>query len=278
MALTATACGGPASPQADDGRIHVVASFFPLAEAATAVGGERVDVTNLTPPGVEPHDLEITTDDLEAIANADVVLTLGAGFQPAVDEAVATEATGSVVDVLDAIPADARIDGDPHVWLDPALYAAIAERIAGALTDAGAAATAGPFTGELATLDDGFGAGLTTCASRTLLVNHAAFGYLAAAYSLEQVAISGISPEAEPDPARLADLADRASAEGITTVFTESLVSPDVAETLAAEAGLDTAVLNPLEGLTAEQEAAGEGYVSVMRDNLEVLRGGLGCD
>lgn len=275
-----TGCGSGAT--AGDHTIDVVATFYPLAHAAERIGGDQVRVTNLTPPGAEPHDLELTPADLEAIATADVVLTLGGGFQSAVEDAVTAEATGTVVTALDAVPEAERLAGDPHAWLDPALYLEISRAIADAIAAAGADAAAvdrarQTFGDELQLIDASFGDGLADCDSRTLLVNHAAFGYLAAAYDLTQAAISGVSPEAEPDPARLAELADLARDEGVTTVFTESLISPEVAETLAAEAGLATAVLNPLEGLTQEQAAAGETYVSVMEENLEVLRDGLGC-
>jgi zinc transport system substrate-binding protein len=280
VTVVSAACRGGAS--AGDDAIDVVATFYPLAHAAEQVGGDRVRVTNLTPPGAEPHDLELTPDDLEAIATADVVLTLGGGFQSAVEDAVTAEATGTVVTALDAVPEADRIAGDPHAWLDPSLYLEITHAVADAIAAAGADAAevdrARQTLGEgLQVLDASFEDGLSDCDTRTLLVNHAAFGYLAAGYGLTQAAISGVSPEAEPDPARLAELAELARDEGITTVFTESLVSPEVAETLAAEAGLATAVLNPLEGLTPEQAAAGETYVSVMEENLEVLRDGLGC-
>jgi zinc transport system substrate-binding protein len=281
LSLVAAACGSVDTAGVGDDTIEVVATFFPLAEAAERIGGDAVTVTNLTPPGVEPHDLELTPDDMQTISRADVVLTLGGGFQPAVEEAVEAGATGTVVDLLDAVPLDARIEGDPHVWLDPSLYGALAGGVADALSDAGATDLDGrrsAFDAELTQLDAAFAEGLANCDHRLMLVNHEAFGYLAAAYDLEQTAISGLAPEAEPDPERLAELAALVRDEGVTTVFTESLVSPAVAETLAAEAGISTAVLNPLEGLTAEQAEAGEGYVSVMRSNLEALRDGLGCD
>jgi zinc transport system substrate-binding protein len=304
LALLAASCAGGGGEGEDDDRVRVVASFYPLAEAAARVGGEHVEVVNLTPPGVEPHDLELTADDLEAIAGADVILYLGSGFQPAVEDAVTNEATGVALDVLagqELLPAPADdhghdeegedpdeheaeegVVGDPHVWLDPVRFAAVSAAIGDTLAEADPAnaedyrARASGFSEELAALDEEYRAGLAACDGRVLFVNHAAFGYLAAAYDLEQEAIS-VSPEAEPDPARLAELRDEAIADGVTTIFTESLVSPDVAETLAAEVGVATAVLNPLEGLTPEQEAAGDDYLSVMRENLETLRGGLGC-
>ncbi|HET6714948.1 MAG TPA: metal ABC transporter substrate-binding protein [Actinomycetota bacterium] len=271
--------------------MEVVASFYPLAFAAERAGGEGVSVRNLTPPGVEPHDLELTPDDLEAIAEADVVVYLGGGFQSVVEDAVEAEATGITVDVfegIDPLRAPSGDEGDngsadPHVWLDPVLYSGIAARVATEIGEVEArdgarvAANAGDLDEDLMTLDAEFRRGLARCDTRVMITNHAAFGYLAAAYGLEQHAISGLSPESEPNPQRIAELAAEARAEGVTTVFTEDLVAPEVAETLAAEAGLDTAVLSPLEGLTDEQEAAGDDYLSVMRRNLEVLRDGLVC-
>jgi zinc transport system substrate-binding protein len=294
LVLTLAIIGCARESEPGDGRggsIEVVASFYPLAFAAERVGGAGVFVRNLTPPGVEPHDLELTPDDLEAIAEADVVVYLGGGFQSVVEHAVEAEATGITVDALEGIdplpgPSGDEDDdgsGDPHVWLDPVLYSGIASRVATAIGEVAArdaarvAANADDLDEELVTLDAEFRLGLARCDTRVMITNHAAFGYLAAAYDLEQHAISGISPESEPDPQRIAELAAEARAEGVTTVFTEDLVSPEVAETLAAEAGLDTAVLSPLEGLTDEQEAAGDDYLSVMRRNLEVLRDGLVC-
>jgi zinc transport system substrate-binding protein len=277
----------------DGDRLVVVASFYPLAEAAQRVGGDLVTVENLTPPGVEPHDLELAPDDLEAIVTADVVLYIGGGFQPAIQESVA-DAEGIVLDVLDAAgplrspspgeePGGEAVTADPHVWLDPMRYAGIVDAVAETLSRA--RPSQGPmfrsgaeeFRAELAALGREFADGLASCRSRTIVVNHAAFGYLAEAYDLEQLSISGISPEAEVDPARLAELKSLVEREGVMTIFTEELASPEVAETLAKEAGVETSVLNPLEGLTPEQLDAGEDYLSVMRENLDALRSGLGC-
>ncbi|HEX6131100.1 MAG TPA: zinc ABC transporter substrate-binding protein, partial [Actinomycetota bacterium] len=161
---------------------------------------------------------------------------------------------------------------------------AVVDRVAEALGEvdpAGAAryrAAAADADADLAALDEAFRTGLARCESRLLVVSHAAFGYVADAYDLRQEAVAGTSPEAEPDPQRLAELRSLVREEGVTTVFTEPLVSPAVAETLAAETGATTAVLDPLEGLTAERRTAGEDYGSVMRDNLEALRDGLRCD
>jgi zinc transport system substrate-binding protein len=298
VALSLAACGR-GSTEDEPGDVVVVASFYPLAEAARRVGGPDVTIHNLTPPGVEPHDLELAPDDLELILTADVVLYVGAGFQPAVEDAIA-DVEGRALDALEGIQTleppeedeehageeeqgEAELTADPHVWLDPILYAQIVDHVA----DVFAAVSpqradvvrekAQAFEAELRSLDEDYSAGLEKCDGSPLVVNHAAFGYLAAAYGLVQQPISGISPEAEVDPARLAELRDLVEREGVTTIFTEELASPEVAETLAAEAGVRTAVLNPLEGLTEEQVDAGEDYLSVMRQNLMVLKDGLGC-
>jgi zinc transport system substrate-binding protein len=288
VGLAAAACSSGADATGGD-RPVVVGSFYPLAAAAEVVGGGLVSVEDLTPAGVEPHDLELAPDDVEAVLTADVVVLVGGGFQPAVEEA-AREAEGVVVDVLDAVdtlPPPEGLEGDlaadPHVWLDPERYASIVRRVADVLADLAPGdasafrSNADAYVDELDRLDADFADGLARCAGRTMVVNHAAFAYVADAYGLEQVAISGVSPEAEPDPARLAELQDLVEREGVRTIFTEELASPEVAETLASEAGVRTAVLNPLEGLTDEQIAAGEDYVSVMRDNLTTLRAGLDC-
>ena len=272
-------------------RVSVVASFYPLAEAASRVGGDLVSVENLTPPGVEPHDLELAPDDIEAIATADVIVYLGGGFQPAAEDALAEAEHAVTVDALNAVatnaaPASEAEEGltvDPHVWLDPARYEEIVRAVADALAkadpanEATYAANAQAYVAQIAALDEEFRTGLSDCERTTIVTSHEAFGYLADAYGLTQVGILGLSPEAEPDPRRLAELRDLVEREGVTTIFAEELVSPKVAETLASEAGVQVAVLNPIESLTDAQEKAGEDYLSLMRENLDTLRKALDC-
>jgi zinc transport system substrate-binding protein len=278
------------SASSDPPGTFVVASFYPLAEAAERVGGANVRVTNLTAPGVEPHDLELTPDQMEAITTADVVLYLGGGFQPAVEDAI-NDGEGTVVDVSEGLrdlpvpPTETSpgLTADPHVWLDPVAYRQIVERVESALAEvdpSGAstfATNADAFTARLSSLDRDFRSGLASCDRSTIVTSHAAFGYLAQRYGLQQEPIAGLSPEAEPDPQRLADLKALVEQTGVTTIFTEDLVSPKVAETLASETGIATAVLNPLESITPDQLDAGEDYVSVMEQNLDILRRALGC-
>jgi zinc transport system substrate-binding protein len=264
--------------------------FYPLAEAAQRIGGDCVAVTDLTPPGVEPHDLELTPGDVEALASADVVLLMGGGFQPAVERGAAT-AEGTVIDVLDIANATVPVptaetgdalSADPHLWLDPGRWAdvvrTLGEDLAAELPPScHASANAEAYASELDVLDRAFSAGLARCERRTIVTTHAAFGYLADAYGLTQDSIAGVLPEAEPSAQRLAQLQDLVQRGGITTIFTEDLVPPDVADTLAAEAGVGVATLHTLEGLTDQQLAAGADYRSMMRENLATLEEALGC-
>jgi zinc transport system substrate-binding protein len=290
LIAAAAGCSGPADAGDVGDRAEglvVAASFYPLAEAARRVGGDAVEVVDLTPSGVEPHDLELTPEHVETIRSADVVVFLGGGFQPGVEEAI-DGAAGVVVDVLEGVPTIASpADGaegegpsvDPHIWLDPQRYAAVAARIAETLGRADPSGAPGfeqradAFAGELASLDEAFASGLATCDHRRFVTTHAAFAYLAKAYDLDQLAIAGLEPEAEPTPDRLAELARIVREEDVTTIFTEELISPDAAETLAAEAGVETAVLNTLEGAPAD----GGDYGAAMRQNLDALRLALGC-
>jgi zinc transport system substrate-binding protein len=288
LAVMAGACSH-ASSHRDAGHLQVVAAFYPVQEAAQRVGGDLVEVTNLTAPGVEPHDLELTPNQVEAIATADVVLYLGDGFQPAVQDAI-SDAQGVAVDLLEGMPtvqppagSEAGLTADPHVWLDPTLYMKMIDhvRAAFARADAGHAArfsaNAEAFTRQISELDVAYRAGLASCRRTTIVTNHAAFGYMASEYGLTQVAISGLAPDEEPSAQRLADLAALVRREGITTIFTEELVSPKVAQTLADEVGVKTAVLHTLEGLTDQELAAGQGYLSQMHENLTTLEAALGC-
>jgi zinc transport system substrate-binding protein len=272
-------CGGSTS-QAD--RSEVVAAFYPLAYAAQRVGGEAVSVTNLTPPGAEPHDVELSARDVERVRAAGVVLYLGSGFQPALERAV-EGASGETFDLLDGLEprtgaseehtAD-REAVDPHVWLDPVLYAEVVDRVGQALSRPEDAAA---LEAELVALDVEFRAGLGECERKQLVTSHAAFGHLAERYGLEQIALTGLSPEAEPSPRGLERVVEEVQEHAATTVFFETLVSPRLAQTVAREAGAKTAVLNPLEGLTPEELERGEDYFSVMRANLAALRQALGC-
>ncbi|MGH3354953.1 MAG: metal ABC transporter substrate-binding protein [Nocardioidaceae bacterium] len=268
-------CGGSA---AGNGGTTVVAAFYPLAYVAERVAGNHASVSNLTAPGAEPHDLELTPQQIAEVAEADLVL-YEHGFQPAVDDAVGENDDGTVVDASEvALPASTD---DPHLWQDPTKLATVAEAMARALAradpdHAGAyRANADALVGDLRALDRDFHAGLDDCRRRTIVTSHAAFGHLAQRYDLEMIPITGISPHSEPSLARLAELEDVVADKDVTTVFYETLASPDMARTLAGEVGVRTAVLDPIEGLSGTTDD--EDYFSLMRSNLAALRTANGC-
>jgi zinc transport system substrate-binding protein len=265
--LLLEACGANSG---NGGRRTVVAAFYPLAYAAESVGGPTVAVENLTPSGSEPHDLELAPKTVARIVRADVVLYVGHGFQPAVASAV-KQAEGETVDVLRGLPVAAE---DPHVWLDPILFARVVKRIGDVLHGSH---RADALVAHLERLDGAYRKGLRNCARREFVTSHAAFGYLAKRYGLTQVAITGIAPESEPTARQLENVVRIVRRTHATTVFFETLVSPRLARTVAREVGAHTAVLDPIEGLTSKEQSRGEDYLSVMRENLSALRQALAC-
>ncbi|MFB7798711.1 metal ABC transporter solute-binding protein, Zn/Mn family [Isoptericola sp. NPDC056134] len=316
LALPAVLAGCSTDDGAADGTLEVLASFYPLQYVAEQVGGDLVTVSNLTPPAAEPHDLELSPAQVREIGTADLVV-YSSGFQTAVDEAVATQAPEHVVDTSDVVTlekhpgtptdedaaadhleeeldehADEGGDGhdhaaegamDPHFWLDPTRVIDVGHAVAASLGEADPehaatyAENARALEKSLKDLDGEFEAGLQECASRTLVTSHEAFGYLAERYDLQQVGIVGLDPEAEPSPARLREVGAIVEENDVSTIFTETLTSPKVAETLANDIGVTTAVLDPLEGLSEDAAEAGDDYVSVMQDNLAALTEGLQC-
>jgi zinc transport system substrate-binding protein len=250
----------------------IAAGFYPLAFAAQEVARPGTTVENLTPPGAEPHDIEVSPSDAAALRDAGHVLLLGHGFQAQLE--AAADDGDNVVDLLGTPGLDLLPNGDPHVWLDPVRYERIVTRIGRVL---GRERAAGRLVGRLEKLDADYRAGLARCARHEIVTSHEAFAYLAQRYGLEQIPVTGLSPEAEPEPGDLVRVGQLAKERGVTTIYFETLVSPRIAETLAREIGAKTAVLDPIEGLTKDEIARGDDYFTRMRANLSVLRAGLGC-
>ncbi|MEU2316285.1 metal ABC transporter substrate-binding protein [Streptomyces albidoflavus] len=313
-----SACGGAESGGSADGKLAVTASFYPLEFLVEQIGGDHVDVTTLTGPGVEPHDLDITPRQTGQMSEADVLLYLR-GLQPAVDKAVDQAGVKNTVDAADLTTLEAHGsssgdghdhaegdghdhgeeeghdhaeeegDGhdhgdsglDPHVWLDPVKYAEMADGVGEALQKADPDHAADyrknteALTGKLKKLDENYRDGLKNTDTRTFITTHAAFGYLAERYGLDQESIAGVDPESEPSPARMKELQKIAAQEKVTTVFFETLASDRTAKVLAEDTGLRTGVLDPLEGITDKSQ--GDDYLEVMEANLAALKKALGA-
>ena len=283
IALLSSGCAGPSGggSEATGKPISVIAGFYPLQFAAETIGGGQVDVTTLTAPGVEPHDLELTPQQVVQIQEADLVLYIP-GFQPAVDAAIEAEAPTRGVDVTAGITllSGEQNSADPHIWLNPQNMTTIGRTVATRLAALRPTSTS-VFTANgdalgasMSALNDRWAKATTTCASRDLVVSHEAFGYLAQQYGLTQVAISGLAPDSEPAPSVVARVADFVRANDVKTIYYETLVDPKVATVLAQETGAATAVLDPIEGIPAGSAAT---YTTLMDANLAAVVAGQPC-
>lgn len=311
LALSACSSTAPSSTSgAKDGTLTVMASFYPLQYLAEKIGGEHVTVTSLTPAGAEPHDLELSPKTVDALSSADAVIYL-AGFQSAVDEAIEQQAPKTVIDVSPAVQlVEAGVDAnhpseeededtdeaqsseadghedhhhdmsaDPHFWLDPVRMANAATLVGDKLAEANPAnaemykTNAKALMDELTSLGNDLVSKTSTCQIKTFVTAHTAFGYLADRTGLTQVGISGLDPDSSPSPARLAEISQIAKDQGVTTIFTEALIDPKIAQTLADDLGITTAVLDPIESQTDPSKD----YSGVMNDNIDALTKALNC-
>lgn len=291
------------------GQLKVMASFYPLKYLTEQIGGELTSVTSLTPDGAEPHDLELSPASVDQLGKADAVVYLK-GFQSAVDEAVEHNAPKTVIDVAPAVQLvkvsdsgnhvddhdhdadhdhdhkaehdhdhDHDMSTDPHFWLDPERMSQAATLIGQALADADPknaqtyTSNAANVAHSMKDLGTELVSGTATCEHTTFVTAHAAFGYLADRTGLTQVGISGLDPDSSPSPARLQEISELVKAQGVSTIFTEALIDPKVAETLAQDLGIETAVLDPIES----QVNPNEDYAAAMRNNITALRTALHC-
>lgn len=294
----------------DDDVLEVVVGFYPLEFATARVAGDLAEVETLTSPGVDPHDVELTPQAVATVQGADLVV-FSSGLQAAVDDAVADQAPEHHLDVNQAADLidtgtvddhdhghdeeehaddeqteetrteDEQGDVDPHFWLDPQRMADVSEAIADRLAevDPDNASTyednAQKLVDELTALGDAYAEGLASCEQEDMVTTHSAFGYVAVNHGLHQIGITGLTPEAEPSPARLAEVTQIVTETGVDTIYAEVLLGGDIAETVARETGAEVRVLDPLEGIT--DASPGSDYLEVMQANLETLREGQRC-
>ena len=270
--------------QADSGKMRVVTTLYPLEYFISRIGGDSVEIINPVPPGVEAHDFEPRPDDIRKLNSADLIVYNGSGFEPWIDRAlesidgserIAIETSRGLADLA---------SGDPHIWLDPLKAIEQVNLVRDGMSRADSdradfyAENAGVLIAELEELHARFQSALAECRLSEFVTSHDAFGYLARRYDLKQVAIAGLSPEAEPLPRDFARLADRIEELEVKYVLVEVIASPRLAEALAREVGAKTLILHPLESLTADESGRGETYFSIMNANLNSLRAALECN
>ena len=263
----------------------VTTSIYPLAYLVERIAGDLVEVHNVTPSGAEPHDYEPTPNDMRKMEEGKILLLAGGGLEPWADTFTPPAGVQQVTlkPLLEGTLPEGMITEDPHFWLSPVIMQEASRIVTAALSEAfpehreSFTAREASLLLELNTLEAAYATGLATCTTRDLVTSHDAFGYLARAYGLETIAIAGVSPEAEPSPKDLAEVAHLVNDRQIKVIFFERLVSPKFSETIARETGARTMVLDPIEGLDAEGADAGADYFSIMRENLEHLKEALSC-
>lgn len=305
ITLILAACTPATTPDSnpESTKISITASFYPLAEMARNVAGDHADVITITPAGSDPHEYEPSPRDIAAVTESDLFIFNGAGQDPWAEK-LELENTAIIhmsenFTLMEGEDHEHEEEGedheheeeeedhehefDPHIWLDPTNAAKEVQVIANKLVEidpenaAAYEANATAYQQELMQLDQEYQETLSSCQKDSIITAHAAFGYMAARYGFNQIAIAGLSPEQEPSARKLAEVADLAEDEGIQYIFFETLTSPRISETLAQEVGAQTLLLDPIEGLTQEQVTAGENYVTVMRSNLNNLATALEC-
>ncbi len=282
---------GNFSKQTVSDKLQITASFYPMYFFASQIGGDKVQVYNITPASAEPHDYEPTTQDIARISRSNLVV-LNGGKLEAWGDKIKDQLKGTNVLIVTAGQglADRQLSEngnniqDPHVWQNPLLAKKQVEAIEKGFEKIDPQdtmyfqANASKLYGELDQLDSEFKQGLSSCQKKDFVTSHAAFGYLATQYGINQVAISGVSPDQEPSSQKLAEITDLVKKQDIKIIFFESLVSPKLSQTIAQETGAQTMVLDPIEGLTQEDLNLGRNYLTVMRDNLSALQAALQCN
>ncbi len=308
LGIIVSGCGQRSAAPSDSApqtpKIRVLASVYPVYEFVRQVGGDKVEVTMLVPAGAEPHEWEPSAKDLVQVKNAKIFFFHGANFEHWISKVTAKDVLGSTtavevsknIELKEGTHHDhdehkhddkhkvehEEHEIDPHVWLDPVLAQKEVANIAEVLATADSVNAAyyrdnaARYNAELQKLHEEYQSSLKNVKKRTIITSHAAFGYLAARYHLEQVAIMGLSPDAEPTPEKMADIIKLCRELQVNYIFSETIVSPKVAETLAKEAGAKVLVLHPVDALTPDEVKHGKNYLLLMRENLANLKLALG--
>ncbi|MCZ7392434.1 MAG: metal ABC transporter substrate-binding protein [Candidatus Methanoperedens sp.] len=281
IASIAEGCIGQQKANETSEKINVVTTFYPLYEFSKRIGGEKADVSILVPAGAEPHDWEPGPQDIIRIESAQIFVYNGAGLEPYVDKIITKTESQKLIVVDSSEGIELIKEGgtpDPHIWLDPVLAKHQVEAIEKAFIKADPKnsdyykANTAALEQELDALDANISKELAPAKNKVFITSHAAFGYFAKRYGLTQIAIAGLSPDIEPSPAKIAEIVGLAQENKVKYIFFETLVSPKLSETIANEAGAQTLVLNPIEGLSEAQIKQGENYFTIMQDNVKNLK------
>lgn len=288
-----TACSIASGEEEENGEIIVYTSVYPIYDFSQKIGGEKVQVELLMPPGAQPHGWEPSAKDRAKVEESQIFLYNGLGLDPWAERMAETLSNEEIqtlalaeIDTIKPMTFTEDHDHeedenhstyDPHVWLDPTNVEKMAEAIGNVFIEVDPAnqkyyeENLKAFQKELQTLDEKFQQRLSSIKKRDFIVNHAAFGYLANRYDLNQIAITGLAPQAKPSPSKLKELTQVIREYDMHTIFMEELSSPKVVDVLAEETGVEVELLHPIGGLTQEEIDQGEDYLSLMRKNLENL-------
>lgn len=273
----------------DTGKISVYTSFYVMYDFASKIGGEKAEVINMVPSGTEPHDWEPDAADITGLERAQLFIFNGKGMEHWVEDVLKTIGNKEliVVEAAKGIPdlpekhSDSEESGDghsdPHVWLNPVFAKQELLNIKNGFIQADPKnaeyyeANYNRYVAELDALDKEFKDAIQPLNRRDIVVSHEAFGYLCEGYGLNQIAVDGLTPDSEPDAARVAEIIRYIKDNDVKVIFFENQSSAKVAETIAANSGAKVGVLNPIEGLSTEKTANGEDYFSIMRENLAAI-------
>lgn len=278
--------------------LNVLTSIYPMYDFAQKIGGNKARITNMVPAGVEPHDWEPNATDITNLEKADLFIYNGAGMEHWVDDVLKStqnkelfklEASKNIKlntghshykeeNHRSNIEHHENSNSDPHVWLNPINAKQQMKDIKDAFVKVDPdnkdyyENNYDKYAQEFDKLDKEYKDTLKPLSNKDIVVSHEAFGYLCDAYGLNQVGIEGVSPDSEPDPARMSEIIEFVKKNKVKVIFFEELVSPKVAKTIADATGAKTDILNPIEGLNGKEKSSSEDYFSVMRKNLESLK------
>lgn len=284
ITLLITGCSSrDISKESDGDKLLVYTSFYPLYFLADEIGGTNIDLKMVIPSGVDSHDYEPSMKQLKEIEQAEIFIYNGADFESWADKLI-----GTIVDEEKTLKASEAVElisdngiSDPHIWLNPENMSIIGKKIKDRfiLIDEKNKdeyeKNFNELSKRLITLDNQFMDELKNKKKDTILVSHSAFAYMAERYNFHQLSVAGISPEQEPSPRTIANIIEIVEREDYEYIFLETLANPKTVDIIAEETNLKTLILNPMEGLTEEEQNKGEDYISIMEKNLENLKKAL---